>query len=182
MATNLPHRQIEIHSTVTTAPQGSRAHVSKHAPSQFKFYPICRFRFALRRDPSVASVVANNTNFPFPVQQHSLFGSFPRPACAQPKVMRFPPHPFSFSGITKNRFFIPSRLATSGTPSSSESSHHPYLVPRNSRGTLPVYSDVRNGGTRYLISIRNVEGNIKVCDPTTPHDRSPLIRITKGSS
>lgn len=88
--------------------------------------------------------------------------------------MRFPPHPFSFSGITKNRLFI--RLLATSSPASS--SHHPYLVPRNSRGTLPVYSDVRNGGTRYLISIRNVEGNIKVCDPT-PHDRSPLTRITK---
>lgn len=94
--------------------------------------------------------------------------------------MRFPPHPLSFSGITKNRLFIhPRQLATSGPASSS--SHPPYLVPRNSRGILPVYSDVRNGGTRYLISIRNVEGNIKVCDPT-PHDRSPLTRITKGFS
>jgi hypothetical protein len=93
--------------------------------------------------------------------------------------MRFPPNPFSFSGIT-NRLFIRPRLATSlAGPASS--SQHPYLVPRNSRGTLPVYSDVRNGGSRYLISIRNVEGNIKVCDPT-PHDRSPLIRITIGSS
>ena len=91
--------------------------------------------------------------------------------------MRFPPPPCSFSGIT-NRLFIRPRFsssdATSGPPS--------YLVPRNSRGSFPVYSDVRNGGTRHLISIRNVEGNIKVCDPT-PHDRSPLIRIiTKGPS
>ena len=89
--------------------------------------------------------------------------------------MRFPPHPFSFS----NRLFIPRRfLASNATSGPASSSQHPYLVPRNSRGSLPVYSDVRNGGSRYLISIRNVEGNIKVCDPT-PRDRSPLIRITK---
>ncbi|KAG6869092.1 hypothetical protein C0993_003412 [Termitomyces sp. T159_Od127] len=28
---------------------------------------------------------------------------------------------------------------------------YPYFVPRNSRGNLPVYTDVRNGGTRYLV-------------------------------
>jgi hypothetical protein len=95
--------------------------------------------------------------------------------------MRFPPqNPFSFSVITNRLFTHPRFLASDATSCPASSSQHPYLVPRNSRDTLPVYSDVRNGGTRYLISIRNVEGNIKVCDPT-PHDRSPLIRITKGS-
>jgi Mitochondrial large subunit ribosomal protein (Img2) len=133
---------------------------------------------ALRRDPSLPFRSFRSPTTPvhnFSTSSiHSLFGSFPRPA--RVKVMRFPPNPFSFSGIT-NRLFIPPRprLATS-----SSSQQHPYLVPRNSRGTLPVYSDVRNAGSRYLISIRNVEGNIKVCDPT-PHDRSPLTRITKGS-
>lgn len=73
--------------------------------------------------------------------------------------MRFTPNPFSFS----NRLPIRPRLITSDATSrpASSSSHHRYLVPRNSRGTLPVYSDVRNGGTRYLVSICNVEGNIK---------------------
>ncbi|KAN0124075.1 hypothetical protein V8E52_002565 [Russula decolorans] len=76
--------------------------------------------------------------------------------------MRFPPNPFTFSGTITNRLFIRPRLLTSdATSSPASSSHHPYLVPRNSRGTLPVYSDARNGGSRYLISIRNVEGNIK---------------------
>lgn len=37
-----------------------------------------------------------------------------------------------------------------------------YYVPRNSRGSLPVYSDIRNNGTRILVLIRNVEGNIEV--------------------
>ncbi|RDB21170.1 54S ribosomal protein img2, mitochondrial [Hypsizygus marmoreus] len=36
---------------------------------------------------------------------------------------------------------------------------YPYYVPRNTRGNLPVYTDVRNGGTRYLVLIRNVDGN-----------------------
>lgn len=35
----------------------------------------------------------------------------------------------------------------------------PYFVPRNSRGNLPVYTDVRNGGSRYMVLVRNVEGN-----------------------
>jgi hypothetical protein len=37
-----------------------------------------------------------------------------------------------------------------------------YYVPRNSRGALPVYSDIRNNGTRILVLIRNVEGNVEV--------------------
>ncbi|KAI0637094.1 mitochondrial large subunit ribosomal protein-domain-containing protein [Trametes polyzona] len=36
----------------------------------------------------------------------------------------------------------------------------PYRVRRNTRGSIPVYSDIRNGGTRYLVLIRNVEGNV----------------------
>ncbi|KAI0053831.1 hypothetical protein FA95DRAFT_1578959 [Auriscalpium vulgare] len=35
----------------------------------------------------------------------------------------------------------------------------PYFIPRNSRGALPVYSDIRNGRTRYLISVRNIQGD-----------------------
>jgi large subunit ribosomal protein L49 len=39
---------------------------------------------------------------------------------------------------------------------------HPYCVPRNTRGNLPVYTDIRNGGTRYLVLICNVGGNADV--------------------
>jgi large subunit ribosomal protein L49 len=39
---------------------------------------------------------------------------------------------------------------------------YPYFVPRNSRGSLPVYSDIRNNGTRILLMIRNVEGSVEV--------------------
>lgn len=39
---------------------------------------------------------------------------------------------------------------------------YPYYVPRNARGSLPVYSDIRNNGTRVLVLIRNVEGNVEV--------------------
>jgi large subunit ribosomal protein L49 len=89
------------------------------------------------------------------------------------RVMRFPPPPLSFCG-----HFVRSRFLASNATSGQ--AHHPtYLVPRNTRGSLPVYSDVRNGGSRYLISIRNVEGNIKVCD-LAPHIRSPLICTTKA--
>ncbi|CAA7267920.1 unnamed protein product [Cyclocybe aegerita] len=35
-----------------------------------------------------------------------------------------------------------------------------YFVPRNTRGNLPVYTDVRNGGGRQLVLVRNVEGNV----------------------
>lgn len=39
---------------------------------------------------------------------------------------------------------------------------HPYFLPRNSRGSLPIYTDVRNNGGRYMILIRNVEGDAQV--------------------
>ena len=38
---------------------------------------------------------------------------------------------------------------------------HPYFVPRNTRGSLPVYTDIRNSN-KYLTLIRNVEGNVDV--------------------
>ncbi|KAF5330913.1 hypothetical protein D9619_005849 [Psilocybe cf. subviscida] len=36
----------------------------------------------------------------------------------------------------------------------------PYFVPRNTRGNLPVYSDFKNQGSRQLVHIRNIEGNV----------------------
>ncbi|TFK62200.1 hypothetical protein BDN72DRAFT_403763 [Pluteus cervinus] len=45
------------------------------------------------------------------------------------------------------------------TRSISAAATHPYFVPRNSQGSLPVYTDIRNGGTRYLVLVRNVDGN-----------------------
>ncbi|KAF9532335.1 mitochondrial large subunit ribosomal protein-domain-containing protein [Crepidotus variabilis] len=46
------------------------------------------------------------------------------------------------------------------TETSSGLSPKPYFVPRNSTGNLPVYSDLRNAGSRYLVLVRNVEGSI----------------------
>lgn len=43
----------------------------------------------------------------------------------------------------------------------------PYRVRRNSHGAVPVYTDIRNGGTRYLVQIRNVEGNVDVRAPVS---------------
>jgi hypothetical protein len=53
------------------------------------------------------------------------------------------------------------RLLAHLTTSSVQPSH-PYFVPRNTRGNLPVYTDVRNGGSRYLVLVRNVDGNVNV--------------------
>ena len=61
-------------------------------------------------------------------------------------------------------------LAAQSTP------QHPYFVPRNSRGSLPVYSDIRNGGTRYLVLVRNVHGNINVSKAPAPSLRLPRPR------
>ncbi|EKM82816.1 hypothetical protein AGABI1DRAFT_111384 [Agaricus bisporus var. burnettii JB137-S8] len=37
-----------------------------------------------------------------------------------------------------------------------------YFVPRNANGNLPVYTDIRNNGTRDLTLIRNVQGEAYV--------------------
>ncbi|CDO70774.1 hypothetical protein BN946_scf184798.g89 [Trametes cinnabarina] len=37
----------------------------------------------------------------------------------------------------------------------------PYHVPRNSRGSIPVYSQIRNH-TKYFILLRDVQGNVEV--------------------
>jgi Mitochondrial large subunit ribosomal protein (Img2) len=44
----------------------------------------------------------------------------------------------------------------------SNAARLPYHVIRNSRGSLPVYSDIRNAGTRYLVQVRNIEGDANV--------------------
>ncbi|KAF8479190.1 hypothetical protein DFH94DRAFT_44994 [Russula ochroleuca] len=93
--------------------------------------------------------------------------------------------PFSFAGTTTRNFI---QLASNATSGHASSLHHPkYIVPRNSRGSLPVYSDVRNGGTQYLISIRNVEGNIKALadellrDLSDPGSAPIKARITRSN-
>ena len=40
-----------------------------------------------------------------------------------------------------------------------------YFVPRNSRGNLPVYTDVRNNGARHFVLVRNIDGSAEVYDP-----------------
>ena len=62
----------------------------------------------------------------------------------------------------------------------------PYFVRRNSRGSLPVYSDIRNGATRYLIQIRNVQGRVNVshhlpAPRSRPHPSQSLAEDLKQS-
>lgn len=52
----------------------------------------------------------------------------------------------------------------------------PYCVQRNSRGSIPVYTDIRNAGTRYLVLIRNVQGNVNV-RPTLPPPLSSRVFV-----
>ncbi|KAF8078112.1 mitochondrial large subunit ribosomal protein-domain-containing protein [Lyophyllum atratum] len=60
--------------------------------------------------------------------------------------------------------FLTQRAAVSSTAPVTAptpfSVKYPYFIPRNTRGNLPVYTDVRNGGTRYLVLVRNVDGNV----------------------
>lgn len=63
---------------------------------------------------------------------------------------------------------LPARAAIQATTTpllheapASSLAHPPYFVPRNTRGSLPVYTDIRNSN-KYLTLIRNVEGNVDV--------------------
>jgi len=77
--------------------------------------------------------------------------------------------------------------ATTAVPA-IETSKPPYFIQRNSRGSIPVYTDIRNAGTRYLVLIRNVEGNVNVCPsslsfpffPLEPHPRAFFVIETLG--
>ena len=52
---------------------------------------------------------------------------------------------------------------------------YPFFVARNNNGNLPVYSAIRNGGTRLQVSIRNVNGDVNVgCLVCLPFDLSNL--------
>ncbi|KAF9001916.1 mitochondrial large subunit ribosomal protein-domain-containing protein [Cyathus striatus] len=51
------------------------------------------------------------------------------------------------------------QIGASSQPVSSGGIRYPYFIPRNSNGNLPVYSDIRNSGTRLQVLIRNVDGN-----------------------
>jgi hypothetical protein len=80
----------------------------------------------------------------------------------------FPPHPNkmlrSSSSATR---FIHSTRAFAHSFLAPDSPQLPYFVQRNSRGSIPVYTDIRNAGTRHLLLIRNVQGNVNV-RPTPP--------------
>ncbi|KAL6309016.1 mitochondrial large subunit ribosomal protein-domain-containing protein [Sparassis latifolia] len=63
------------------------------------------------------------------------------------------------------RAFLPrarcySQIAVNASQPTSAHTQLPYHVPRNTRGSIPVYTDIRNGGTQHLTLIRNIEGNI----------------------
>ncbi|KAF9483835.1 hypothetical protein BDN70DRAFT_873217 [Pholiota conissans] len=58
---------------------------------------------------------------------------------------------------------LPASTSTPSSPSAKTAATNlklEYFVPRNTNGNLPVYTDVRNAGSRHLVLIRNVEGNL----------------------
>lgn len=69
---------------------------------------------------------------------------------------------FLTQGLLQSSSTPPPSLLTSSPSASKNLQEKPYYVPRNSKGNLPVYSDIRNAGSRPLVHIRNVEGDISV--------------------
>lgn len=74
--------------------------------------------------------------------------------------------PMSRSLIHHARGFAHTAVPRADTP------RLPYSVQRNSRGSIPVYTDIRNAGTRYLVLIRNIQGNVNVRVTLPPFHRT----------
>ncbi|KAH6918742.1 mitochondrial large subunit ribosomal protein-domain-containing protein [Coprinopsis sp. MPI-PUGE-AT-0042] len=51
------------------------------------------------------------------------------------------------------------QVASTATASLKQHPRPAYFIQRNSNGNLPVYTDIRNAGSRHLVEIRNVEGD-----------------------
>jgi len=83
-------------------------------------------------------------------------------------AFHFVRHAQRFSGVVAVNTLASGSNVTNPPPTPSDSSpltmvSHSYFVPRNTKGNLPVYTDVRNAGGRYLVLVRNIEGNAAVC-------------------
>ncbi|KAI0273792.1 hypothetical protein BC834DRAFT_855636 [Gloeopeniophorella convolvens] len=97
------------------------------------------------------------------------------------------PSPFPFPFLPKPAVLHSRFVASTAATAATSPPPLPYFVPRNSRGSLPVYTDVRNGGSQYLISVRNVQGNAKALADDLLHDlsspASPALkaRITRSN-
>ncbi|KAJ3982751.1 mitochondrial large subunit ribosomal protein-domain-containing protein [Lentinula detonsa] len=75
-----------------------------------------------------------------------------------------------FFGLPRS---LPAATRSLSSPTQQAVVHHPYFVPRNSNGSLPVYTDVRNGGTRLLLTVRNIDGNIPALAKDLSESLSP---------
>lgn len=79
------------------------------------------------------------------------------------------PNPQPNSSPSTSSTSFDSSLSSSSRPKETPgenykktSIEYPYFVPRNSKGSVPVYSDIRNNHTKHLTLIRNVEGSVLV--------------------
>jgi len=61
--------------------------------------------------------------------------------------------------VPTTRYYSQRTASVSPTSATEVAVKYPYHIPRNSRGALPVYTDIRNGGTRYLVLVTHVQGN-----------------------
>ncbi|GAA5991617.1 hypothetical protein JCM10908_005791 [Rhodotorula pacifica] len=81
-----------------------------------------------------------------------------------PVSTALPPFAFASSFYSASPAATPSQTAAeasslSATPPTSETAP-PYFVPRTAGGELPVYSDVRNGGSRVYTIVRKTRGDL----------------------
>ncbi|KLO14208.1 hypothetical protein SCHPADRAFT_826813 [Schizopora paradoxa] len=96
--------------------------------------------------PAFASRSVSSAQLDAPLNSLSVPNPSPRPHLDGKPAPNAKPH-----NIT---------TAPSDGPTKASATSLPYSVARNSQGSLPVYSDIRNGGSRYLVLVRNVKGNV----------------------
>jgi large subunit ribosomal protein L49 len=69
----------------------------------------------------------------------------------------------SASRFACRHYSVEAAVTPSGQPagaSFARTTQYPYYIPRNSTGSLPVYTDYKNAGARCMVLIRNVEGDV----------------------
>lgn len=78
------------------------------------------------------------------------------------KLLFLPPITAQTTTMFRQTLRCCSEAVASALKQQSQQKRPSYFIQRNTNGNLPVYSDIRNAGSRFLVQIRNVDGNVQV--------------------
>ncbi|GAA5847927.1 hypothetical protein JCM5353_004483 [Sporobolomyces roseus] len=121
-----------------------------------------------------------------PTFRSAFFPSF-RSFSSSPSSLSSIPPSASTSSATE---LPPTPIASGSATSNGGEIESKFFVPRSQFGELPVYSDVRNGGTRTMTVVRKIHGDVNALhqelsaflDPSTTSFTKPQTQqiVIKG--